>query len=59
MNSETLELNIDDLDAVSGGAKTIFQAVSEGFIKGFTEAGGTVTCGPSGKDGLSTCVLHA
>jgi hypothetical protein len=59
MHSETLELNIDELDAVSGGAKTIFQAVSEGFVKGFTEAGGTITCGPAGNNGLSTCVLHA
>jgi bacteriocin-like protein len=51
MNSELTinnELTIDELDAVSGGAKSIYEAFAEGIIKGFREAGGTVTCFPTG-----------
>ena len=48
------ELTIDELDAVSGGAnKTPFQAVYEGLIQGFVEAGGKVSCDLDGKGGVS------
>jgi len=56
MNNELTinELNIDELDAVSGGAeKTPFQAVYEGLINGFVEAGGKVTCVLDGKGGVA------
>ena len=51
------ELTIDELDAVSGGAnKTPFQAVYEGLVQGFVEAGGKATCTFDGNGGVS-CTL--
>ena len=55
MNNELTidELNIDQLAAVSGGAeKTPFQAVYEGMVKGFVEAGGKVSCSFDGHGGV-------
>jgi bacteriocin-like protein len=52
--SMSSELTIDELDAVSGGAeKTPFQAVYEGLVKGFVEAGGKVTCEFDGHGGVA------
>jgi bacteriocin-like protein len=52
------ELTIDELDAVSGGAeKTPFQAVYEGLVKGFVEAGGKATCVFDGNGGVA-CELR-
>jgi hypothetical protein len=54
LSNELCELSIDELGAVSGGAnKTPFQAVYEGLIQGFVEAGGKVSCDLDGHGGVS------
>jgi hypothetical protein len=53
------ELTIDELDTVNGGDNALLAAFNKGIVKGFTDAGGTVTCGPAGSDGVSQCSFHA
>jgi hypothetical protein len=59
-NESTIdELNIDELEAASGAAnKTPYQAVYEGLIVGFVEAGGKAVCDFDGHGGVS-CAFKA